>query len=611
MGATNDKLNKEKNKIKNKTYLEYMQIYKRKYFLKIYNSNNINIALDKKFFDKAKAIRNNINLKKKIEKIDWKDFMLTYFYSELKISKILWFENICNKFENTIFFLENKYQSLMFYHDIEMTTKPNTFDSIEQKLNINNFNFYNEMNKIASFDIYEKDEEMNNENNLNRNSLSKINLTGITDVLGGSFKVNVSLNESDSNIDAKNYKKIRNRIKDILKIIRQHLKNSDHPISMTIKIFEEEISKFISQKIEEIKSKTNYKNTIKNLNIEIVKIIQNFIIKCQTAIKLFYCESVNFHCFLEEKDELINLTTSVLFKIGNLYKYICDLFLLEIEDEILELKIRLKYLNNKENNEISIPKKFALDETTDELKNDLIKKYEQTNNKKFKLKEVKNINNENNNNPYISQNFNKNNKIKGYDTVIQLIKYLNVNEIPFEKMMIIASISTEITRCISKYWEGMEDCIDPLFLVINADELMSLFIDLLIKSQMPEILLHQKIINEFTTRTTKNSMIGYYYTTFDAAIKYIQNNSLKDKDEIIQNEIKELKEKKNYNYSVENQNYIKHITKKKNSTFNVDINTNIINSINNNSNVNNSDNNNKKKIEIQLRENSLNSQIND
>jgi hypothetical protein len=49
---------------------------------------------------------------------------------------------------------------------------------------------------------------------------------------------------------------------------------------MTVKIFEEEISNFISQKIEEIKSKQNYKIVIKNFNIEIVKIIKNFILKC-------------------------------------------------------------------------------------------------------------------------------------------------------------------------------------------------------------------------------------------------------------------------------------------------------------------------------------------
>ena len=633
MGATYEQLNKEKNNIKNMTYLDYMKISKKKYYDNLYKSNNINIALDKKSFDKAKTIRNNINLEKKLEKNDWKDFILTYFYIEFKRSNILWFENIIERFLKTNFLSEIKYQSLMFYNDFDMITKPKIFDSIDEKINSINFNIYNEMNKIASFDMYEKEDEINenviNTNDVNSSNKSKINLTGITEVLGGSFKVNYSFNESDSNIDTQNYKNIRNRIKKILKIIKQHLYNSDHPISMTIQIFEEEISKFISQKIEEIKSKPNYKNVIKNFNIEIVKIIKNFILNCQTAIKLFYYECVNLKCFIEEKDEMINLTTSVLFKIGNLYKNICKLFSIEIEDEIYDLKIRLKYLNNIENNEISIPCKFALDETTDELKQELIKKYEEKNNIKFQIKEEQNKFHENN--PYI-KNFNKNKKIKGYDTVIQIIKYLNINESPFEKMMLIASVSTEITNCINKYWKGMDDCIDPFFLVINADELMSLFINLLIKSEMPEILLHEKIIDEFTTRTTKASMIGYYNTTFDAAIKYIQKNTLKDKNEIINKEINEIKEKEKLNYNEENKNYINHLINKNNSNIgseinfivdkdNNEINThNINNSIKNinsinssiNNNIHNNNNNDINKInniEVALVDKSIDSQL--
>ena len=615
MGATYEQLNKEKNNIKNMTYLDYMKISKKKYYDKLYKSNNINIALDKKSFDKAKTIRNNINLEKKLEKNDWKDFILTYFYIEFKRSNILWFENIIERFLKTNFLSEIKYQSLMYYNDFDMITKPKIFDSIDEKINSINFNIYNEMNKIASFDMYEKEDEINenviNTNDANSSIKSKINLTGITEVLGGSFKVNYSFNETDSNIDAQNYKNTRNQIKKILKIIKQHLSNFDHPITMTIKIFEEEISNFISQKIEEIKSKQNYKIVIKNFNIEIVKIIKNFILNCQTAIKLFYYECVNLKCFIEEKDEMINLTTSVLFKIGNLYKNICKLFSIEIEDEIIDLRIRLKYLNKNENNEISIPCKFALDETTDELKQDLIKKYEEKNNIKFQIKEDQN--NIHENNPYIS-NFNKNKKIKGYDTVIQIIKYLNLTEVPFEKMMLIASVSIEITNCINKYWKGMDDCIDPFFLVVNADELMSLFINLLIKSNMPEILLHEKIIEEFTTRTTKASMIGYYNTTFDAAIKYIQKSTLSDKKEIIDKEINEIKENEKYNYNDENKNYINHLYNKNNliidsNDSDIKINSINSNSIKNNIHINNNNDINKiNNIEIAL-DKSIESQL--
>ena len=38
---------------------------------------------------------------------------------------------------------------------------------------------------------------------------------------------------------------------------------------------------------------------------------------------------------------------------------------------------------------------------------------------------------------------------------------------------------------------------------------------------MSDIIVYCKIISLFTTCTTKSSMIGYYYSTFEASISYI------------------------------------------------------------------------------------------
>ena len=46
---------------------------------------------------------------------------------------------------------------------------------------------------------------------------------------------------------------------------------------------------------------------------------------------------------------------------------------------------------------------------------------------------------------------------------------------------------------------------------------------------MPELLIHNKIINEFTTKTTKQSTIGYYLITLEAAIEYIQKDIFTEK----------------------------------------------------------------------------------
>ncbi len=56
---------------------------------------------------------------------------------------------------------------------------------------------------------------------------------------------------------------------------------------------------------------------------------------------------------------------------------------------------------------------------------------------------------------------------------------------------------------------------------IDADELMTIFIYIIIKTQMNDILIHSKFIKEFTTSTTRSTMIGYYYTTLEASLIYI------------------------------------------------------------------------------------------
>ena len=66
------------------------------------------------------------------------------------------------------------------------------------------------------------------------------------------------------------------------------------------------------------------------------------------------------------------------------------------------------------------------------------------------------------------------------------------------------------------------------YLSINADEFLSLFILVVVRAQFPELIIHEKIIQKFTTKTTKSSTIGYYNVTLNAAIEYIQDEGAKE-----------------------------------------------------------------------------------
>ena len=121
-----------------------------------------------------------------------------------------------------------------------------------------------------------------------------------------------------------------------------------------------------------------------------------------------------------------------------------------------------------------------------------------------------------------------------YETAIQLLKQIKKYKTPFEKMMIIASISNEITDCINDFWTEMENYIKKDFLGIEAEQIMTIFIYIIIQSGLTDIFVHCKMIKYFTTCTTKSSMIGYYYSTIEASITYIK--TLKNVDELFQNE---------------------------------------------------------------------------
>ena len=118
-----------------------------------------------------------------------------------------------------------------------------------------------------------------------------------------------------------------------------------------------------------------------------------------------------------------------------------------------------------------------------------------------------------------------------YFSAIKLLKNLKKFKAPFEKIVLIAAISDQITECASSFWSEMEKYIKNSFLFIEADEIMSIFLFIMIRSQMPEIIIFSKIITNFTTPSTRAFNISYNYTLMEASLEYI--SSLKDVDKLL------------------------------------------------------------------------------
>ena len=127
-----------------------------------------------------------------------------------------------------------------------------------------------------------------------------------------------------------------------------------------------------------------------------------------------------------------------------------------------------------------------------------------------------------------------------YLSAIKLLSSLKKYKAPFEKIVIIAAISDQITECATSFWSEMEKYVKNSFLFIEADEIMTIFLFIMIRSQMPEIIIFSKMITNFTTPNTRAFNLSYNFTLLEASLEYI--SSLKNLKELLKGEDNMLKD---------------------------------------------------------------------
>ena len=506
------------------------------HFYSSLKTDNVNeyIATEKKYFNKTIPMQIEPVIPMK-SNLNWKYDIINYFYKHINNNNIRWYRDIVDEIMHEPFLSENKYLSYMFYSDYGYRSIPSILKSQTERTH-----------KLSQHELLEKKIlnmsaiANNTANSSNRQSNlvhSKIVLN-VTDIYGGSM----GSYQEDNTFNEYNKDSVlrRNRIKDLTKIFKSHINNNDHPIRIIINIFEKKISYIIQNKKEEFKSlkrinEDEYYEQLKQLSDSSIYHIQKFIIKAQRCLKLFYSNVCDLSCFFEEKDEILNCITTVLFESGTLYKEIYDLFTLQLERDVNKFRLKLAGLQDITTQELGIKPKFALDNRTKELQCKLKEKQTTFNNV---VDNIISNNNEHergnlNVNMIISQSeekqinmseqFRKRNALKGFDTLKTVLTSVVKVKTPFEKMVLIASLSTEITECVNEFWKGYENYISNSYLLIAADDLMPLYIYAIIQANFPEILIHNKIINGFTSKTTKSTMVGYYFSTIEGATEYLLN----------------------------------------------------------------------------------------
>jgi len=609
--------------------------------------------------------------------IEWLQYL--YNYLSIEIGDKEWAQEMIILLDDEQFLSENKYLSQFFFRDFFMSSEPNCIKDTKNNTSVNN-------------DIYEE---------ASYEMRTSINNSNMMRALGGSIGPNAAIDdETDNDInlsinadsDSK-YKSYRSKVKKYIEIFREHIINKDHPINRVIQIFDKVWVKYIRERTNKIKNKNLNEIEKENANSlidDLTRELQNFIIKIQICLKLFYSRAISYACFVNEKDELMNLITTLFFKTGKIYETVFELQRKKLAEEVDDMTKKYRQLYNISPQQLGIKQQFCLNEETLSMQESILIKEEKQIDENIKAKEgqkdksnldfnikgvtniyfnddqgdkkkiqsqltkirqmkkifpkhyIYNANNikvdidfdHDDNNiipesilnkpsyvndeglltpilpksretmeldynllkqtrttyaPYKSNKsdnilFNDNddvremdsvnndneiirdNNVDGrktispfnfikvfncvkftkesgnqldirypYETAIHLLKQIEKYKAPFEKMLIFANLGNEITSCVNDFWKDMEEYVKGDLLGVEAEQLMTIFIFILLKAQINDIVVHCKIIQLFTTSVIKSSMIGYYYSNAEASVTYIKN--LKNIKELLKGNI--------------------------------------------------------------------------
>ena len=533
------------------------------------------------------------------EDVTWLEYITNYIEDTMYDHHYSWCSELLFFIKEQSFMSESKYDSTFFYNEFLIKTIPT---SLYDEKDIDNDENIIEVDKV--------------ENAYNAKQPINLEELDITANLGGSY---LDLNTDDLLPDDPTiqYQKRRKLVKKYIKIFKEHIyKNADHPIMSIIIGFNRIFSKYINTNLKNLENQLKkreitpeqYVNNLSAFETEITTNLQKFIIRMHCTVKLFYSMVVDYTCFQDEKDDLLNMIITLFFKTGNLYEAVYELYNLAFSKQILDMQDKLVNLKNVKPKNLDVQIKFCLDDDTLELQKKILKEKREEKDKKEGEEQSKEP--EKNNLQIITENKRHNSldlgdeeekeddeeeddnenapifiglaqftntinsfnnkkmmfpklhnklrdtiaikdqyisevKVAGklpvpYLSAIKLLTTLKKYKAPFEKIVIIAAISDQITESATTFWSEMEKYIKKDFLSIEADEIMAIFLFIVIRSQMPEIIIFSKMITNFTTPGTRAFSISYNFTLLEASLEYL--SSIRNLKELIKDDSKQLKD---------------------------------------------------------------------
>ena len=302
------------------------------------------------------------------------------------------------------------------------------------------------------------------------------------------------------------------KCKFILKKLEIHLNDNNNPLCKILKLY--------TKYFIETYSPFNNDNLSKNLNEifysdkldSIYNDLQNFIKILRDTLYIFYSflnlKGKNLLLFNSlSKETLLNFTMSICINeeiysiIFNLQKKIDNK-----EEEIITKSFKTLYLKDPEN--LGISPKFCLNKSTinylleNEIITNIVKKEEEI------LIFLK--------------------KNKPFCNAIDCFKNIQYLKSPYHKLKLLLFMTELILSDILEFYSFLGVSVD--LNEIDSDEIMSIFLYIIAKSQVNSIYSQCNFIDKFITESILDSAIGYYFITLKASVLFFLENSEKDEN---------------------------------------------------------------------------------
>ena len=366
--------------------------------------------------------------------------------------------------------------------------------------------------------------------------------------------------EKEMEIEEEEWEKVRilNHYRAVTEKIEKDLKDIQ---SHTLGHLKQQFESYFCNKYEKMLcgdkkySQINEKNRqeyVKKAELCFIELKQ-FIRVFEETLCIFYrlCEFKNILAYsLFSKENMLNFVTSIIFD-DYIYPLIYEIQRKADKCLIEVIEKQLPSYQTFKPQDFDISEKFCLNERTANYiflkrKAEYLEKLRTTNEKceettTFSMENlmmgrastvqnpgINEKNHDMNNSSMVEEETLKISHYNPYFKAIKNLKKLSIHKSPLHKLKHIMNISKLVLQEIRDFYEGNYYSFEDN---LGGDEMLSIYVYIVAKTNMPGLITDCTIIDKFITSNLTNSIYGYYLVTIQVCLKYLTNFKSRNSDE--------------------------------------------------------------------------------